>query len=76
MTKKQMIGRLLKGSLNSGIYIKRLIMKKIDNVLHDHGIDISDCRGQGYDNGANMSGKSKGVQAQILKNMYMLIHHQ
>lgn len=25
------------------------------------------CRGQGYDNGANMSGKIKGVQAQILK---------
>lgn len=30
------------------------------------GIDISDCRGQGYDNGANMSGKINGVQAQIL----------
>lgn len=29
------------------------IVKMIDNVLHDHGIDINDCRGQGYDNGAN-----------------------
>lgn len=39
----------------------------IDNFLHDHGIDNSDCRGQGYDNGVNVSGKIKGVQAQILK---------
>ncbi|KAL0189891.1 hypothetical protein M9458_016990, partial [Cirrhinus mrigala] len=31
------------------------------------GIPLEDCRGQGYDNGANMSGKLKGVQAQILK---------
>lgn len=31
------------------------------------GIDIGDCRGQGYDNGPNMSGRVKGVQAQILK---------
>ncbi len=37
----------------------------IESVLMDRGIDISDCRGQGYDNGANMSGKIKGVQAQI-----------
>lgn len=29
---------------------------------------MSDCTGQGNDNGANMSGKVKGVQAQILKN--------
>ena len=39
----------------------------IENMLKELGIDISDCRGQGYDNGANMSGKVKGVQAQILK---------
>ncbi len=39
----------------------------IESVLMDRGIDISDCRGQGYDNGANMLGKSKGVQAQILQ---------
>ena len=39
----------------------------IENVHDDKGIDIGDCRGQGYDNGANMSGRVKGVQAQILK---------
>ena len=39
----------------------------MENVLLDLNIDIGDCRGQGCDNGANMSGKIKGVQAQILK---------
>ncbi|KAG8434798.1 hypothetical protein GDO86_012953 [Hymenochirus boettgeri] len=28
-------------------------------------IDIKDMRGQGYDNGSNMKGKNKGVQAQV-----------
>lgn len=36
-------------------------------TLEEHSIDISDCRGQGFDNGANMSGKVKGVQAEIKK---------
>lgn len=35
-------------------------------ALQSNGIPLQDCRGQGYDNGANMSGKVK-VQAQILK---------
>lgn len=43
------------------------IAEMIGSALHKHNIDISDCRGQGYDNGANMSGKTKGVQAEILK---------
>lgn len=43
------------------------IAEMIENVLRNHGIDIKDCRGQGYDNGANMSGKVKGVEVQILK---------
>lgn len=43
------------------------IAEMIENVLQDKGIDIADCRGQGYDNGENMSGKVKGVQTQILK---------
>lgn len=36
-------------------------------TLEEHCIDISDCRGQRFDNGANMSGKVKGVQAEIKK---------
>lgn len=39
----------------------------IEESLQRHGIDLTDCRGQGYDNGSNMSGKVKGVQAQIIK---------
>lgn len=39
----------------------------IEDVLKKLAIDIGDCRGQGYDNGANMSGKVKGVQAQLIK---------
>lgn len=33
--------------------------------LCEHGIDVKDCRGQGYDNRANMSGKIKGVRSRI-----------
>lgn len=43
------------------------ISEMILEVLQSNGIPLQDCRGQGYDNGANMSGKVKGVQAQILK---------
>ncbi|KAL4142012.1 hypothetical protein QTP88_004544 [Uroleucon formosanum] len=37
------------------------IMKK----LQDDQLDIQDSRGQGYDNGANMAGNYRGVQARI-----------
>ena len=33
--------------------------------LKVHGIDISNCRGQSYDNASNMSGKYNGVQKLI-----------
>ena len=33
--------------------------------LRQHGIDIKDCRGQSYDNAANMSGKFNGMQTLI-----------
>jgi hypothetical protein len=36
------------------------------NTLKENNINISDCRGQGYDNGANMKGKNKGVQTRVL----------
>ncbi|KOC63383.1 Zinc finger MYM-type protein 1, partial [Habropoda laboriosa] len=36
-------------------------------ILDQLGIKISDCRGQGYDNGANMRGIYQGVQANILR---------
>ena len=37
-------------------------------VLQRNGIDLQHCRGQGYDNGSNMSGMYNGVQALILEH--------
>lgn len=31
------------------------------------GLDISNCRGQSYDNGSNMQGKKQGVQKRVLE---------
>ncbi|XP_025199039.1 zinc finger MYM-type protein 1-like [Melanaphis sacchari] len=39
--------------------------------LGDHQIDIMDCRGQSYDNAANMSGKYRGMQALILEKNHL-----
>jgi len=39
------------------------ILSELDKI----GLNIKDCRGQGYDNGANMKGRYKGVQAKILQ---------
>ncbi|KAG5899695.1 hypothetical protein JTB14_030092 [Gonioctena quinquepunctata] len=38
----------------------------IINVLNKYGLELNDCRSQGYDNGANMKGKNIGVQRRIL----------
>ena len=35
--------------------------------LKDLKINFADCSGQSYDNGANMKGKHKGVQARLLE---------
>ena len=42
------------------------IATMVEQSLREHGIHIADCRGQCYDNGANMAGKVRGVQARIL----------
>ncbi|XP_069460610.1 zinc finger MYM-type protein 1-like [Ambystoma mexicanum] len=36
------------------------------NILNENKIMLEHCRGQGYDNGANMKGKHSGFQARIL----------
>ena len=41
------------------------IANKIKDVLSQLGLDISDCRGQGYDGASNMSSNRVGVQALI-----------
>jgi len=40
--------------------------------LGDHQIDIMDCRGQSYDNAANMCVKYRGMQALILEKKHLL----
>ena len=43
------------------------IAELINETLRKNGIHVplADCRGQGYDNGSNMSGSYKGAQARI-----------
>ena len=36
------------------------------NISTKHGLDISNCRSQEYDNGSNMKGKNIGLQKRIL----------
>ena len=43
------------------------IAQLIVETLQKHSIPLSNYRGQGYDNGSNMSGSYKGAQAVILK---------
>ncbi|GFV73762.1 zinc finger MYM-type protein 1 [Trichonephila clavipes] len=46
----------------TGEYITNSILQELDR----NGLDIPNCRGQGYDNGANMVGINKGVRTSIL----------
>jgi len=47
----------------TGEGLSQEIIKKVKN----DGLDLELCRAQSYDNGSNMAGKYKGVQARILK---------
>ncbi|KAJ8664432.1 hypothetical protein QAD02_006094 [Eretmocerus hayati] len=46
---------------STGIGLTEVIV----DVVERHGFKMSNCRGQGYDNGANMKGKKSGVQKRI-----------
>lgn len=50
-------------SNKTGEGLTQEILEKVEK----DGLDINNCRGQSYDNGANMAGKYKGVQARILE---------
>ncbi|KAJ8359077.1 hypothetical protein SKAU_G00156020 [Synaphobranchus kaupii] len=47
---------------STGLGLSDLILSRLEEL----NIPFSDCRGQSYDNGANMKGKNKGVQARLL----------
>lgn len=59
--KEHFIGFLMADE-STGESLANLILKK----LNEHNLPFGDCRGQAYDNGANMRGKHKGVQARLL----------
>ncbi|KAL6470600.1 hypothetical protein MHYP_G00217190 [Metynnis hypsauchen] len=47
----------------TGLNLSNVVLEK----LRELGIPFDDCRGQAYDNGANMKGKRQGVQARLLQ---------
>ncbi|XP_064095182.1 uncharacterized protein LOC135207383 [Macrobrachium nipponense] len=59
--KEYFIG-FLEAEQTTGEDLSRLILKKLEEL----NIPFEDCRGQSYENGANMRGKNKGVQARLL----------
>ncbi|XP_022164655.1 52 kDa repressor of the inhibitor of the protein kinase-like [Myzus persicae] len=54
----------------SGFNLSKIILHQLDDL----GLNIKYLRGQGYDGGANMSGKYQGVQAQILKIQHLALY--
>ena len=53
----------------------KAIAELICSVIKKHNIPMIDCRGQGYDNGSNMSGQYKGAQAEIKRTNWQFILH-
>jgi len=43
------------------------IANKIEEILVECDLDLALCRGQGYDNAANMSGKYNGMKSKIIE---------
>ncbi|XP_074039985.1 uncharacterized protein [Leptinotarsa decemlineata] len=43
------------------------LSETVFKALENYGLDIQNCRGQGYDNGANMKGKYSGLQKRIIE---------
>ena len=60
--KEHFMGFLV-ASETTGLGLSSLIIKKLTEL----NIPLEDCRGQSYDNGANMKGRNKGVQARLLE---------
>ncbi len=59
----------LEAEESTGQHLASMILTRLEELE----IPFEDCRGQSYDNGANMKGKNKGVQARLLeKNPHAL----
>ena len=48
---------------STGSNLVSVLLKRLDEL----GLDIMNCKGQGYDNGANMAGRHSGVQSRVLQ---------
>uniref|UniRef100_A0A9J8AEH3 TTF-type domain-containing protein n=1 Tax=Cyprinus carpio carpio TaxID=630221 RepID=A0A9J8AEH3_CYPCA len=53
----------LEADESTGQHLESMILTRLEEL----GIPFEDCRGLSYDNGANMKGKNKGVQARLLE---------
>lgn len=53
----------LEAEESTGQHLASMILKRLEELK----IPFMDCRGQSYDNGANMKGKNKGVQSRLLE---------
>lgn len=53
-----------------GFNLSKVILHQLDDL----GLNIKYLRGQGYDGGANISGKYQGVQGQILKIQHLTLY--
>ncbi len=51
----------LEAEESTGQHLASMILTRLEELV----ILFEDCRGQSYDNGANMKGKNKGVQARL-----------
>lgn len=60
--KEHFLGFLV-ASQTTGLDLSVLILNRLEEL----NIPFDDCRGQSYDNGANMKGRNKGVQARLLE---------
>lgn len=45
---------------------EEFLASTLNKEINDMGLKFDDMRGQGYDNGANMKGHTRGVQARVL----------
>jgi hypothetical protein len=54
----------------SGLNLSKIILHQLDDL----DLNIKYLRGQGYDGGANMSGKYQSIQAQILKIQHLALY--
>lgn len=62
MIREYFLGFLI-ACASTGLGLSSLILNRLEEL----NIPFQDCRGQSYNNSANMKGRNKGVQARLLE---------